>query len=97
MGVDENSAPWFWSYLSGRQQSCFVDGQLSPPLEFPPCGVPQGSIGGPILWLIFTCDQPDVIHDYQIYGQKLNRGCGDQVPEPSSQRDELRLSCSLYW
>ena len=88
MGVDENSAPWFWSYLSGRQQSCFVDGQLSPPLEFPPCGVPQESIGGLIPWLIFTCDQPDVIHDHQIDGQKLDRGCGDQVLEPSSQRDE---------
>ena len=97
MGVDENSAAWFWSYLSGRQQSCFVDGQLSPPLEFPPCGVPQGSIGGPILWLIFTCDQPDVIHDHQIDGQKLDRGCSDQVqrhmanvqgPDPSSQADE---------
>ena len=61
MGVEESAAAWFWSYLSGRKQSCMVDGHLSAPIDIPPCGVPQGSIGGPILWLIFTCDQPDVL------------------------------------
>ena len=55
MGVGEQSAKWFMSYLSGRKQSCMVDGQLSAPLDLPQCGVPQGSIGGPIMWLLFTC------------------------------------------
>ena len=26
MGVDAVSAAWFWSYLSGRRQSCYSDG-----------------------------------------------------------------------
>ena len=86
MGVEDSATDWFWSYLSGRRQSCMVDGHLSPPLPIPPCGVPQGSIGGPILWLIFTCDQPDVVHDHQIDRSKEDRGCrawaadGDQGP-----------------
>ena len=75
MGVEDDAAAWFLSYLTGRRQSCMVDGQQSSPLDIPPCGVPQGSIGGPILWLIFTCDQPDVIHDHQIDRQKADRGC----------------------
>ena len=69
MGVDENSAAWFWSYLSGRRQSCTVDGQISAPVSIPTCGVPQGSIGGPILWLLFTCDERDVVHEHQVDGQ----------------------------
>ena len=53
MGVRVEAAQWFLSYLSGRKQSCMVDGQLSAPLDLLQCGVPQGSIGGPIMWLLF--------------------------------------------
>ena len=37
MGLEDTAAAWVWSYLSGRQQSCFVDGQLSSPLNLLPC------------------------------------------------------------
>ena len=75
MGVDGTTSEWFASYLSNRRQSCMIDGQLSTPMKIPQCGVPQGSIGGPILWLIFTCDQPDVTHTHPINIQDSNRGC----------------------
>ena len=26
----------------------------------------------------FTCDQPDVIHDHEVKGEELHRGCGVQ-------------------
>ena len=75
MGLEDTAAALVWSYLSGRQQSCFVDGQLSSPLNLLPCGVPQGSIGGPLLWLCFTCDQPDVVHEHPVDGHEVHRGC----------------------
>lgn len=93
MGLDEQTLTWIWSYLSGRKQSCMIDGQLSAPLELPPCGVPQGSIGGPLLWLVFTCDQPDAFHEHPIDGEDPGRGCQlaeghvDQVVQAGCQGD----------
>ena len=78
MGVGEQASMWFRSYLCSRKQSCIVDGQMSPALDLPQCGVPQGSIGGPIMWLLFTCDQPDVVHEHKIDGSKVDRGCREQ-------------------
>ena len=76
MGVESSALGWIKSYLSNRKQSCFVDGEMSAPLDLFDCGVPQGSIGGPLLWLCFTCDQPDVVHDHPVAGHSLDRGCG---------------------
>ena len=67
MGLEERALCWI--------RSCFVNGELSTPLKSFECGVPQGSIGGPLLWLCFTCDQPDVVHDHPVDGQDLHRGC----------------------
>ena len=81
MGLEESASNWILSYLSGRKQSCYVDGHLSAAMSLFSCGVPQGSIGGPLLWLCFTCDQPDVIHEHPVNGQDLHRGCGEGVHE----------------
>ena len=75
MGLDDSALNWIESYLGNRKQSCFVDAELSIPLNLPACGVPQGSVGGPLLWLAFTCDQPDVVHDHPVTHSDLHRGC----------------------
>ena len=56
---------WFDSYMTGRQQRVTVLGATSEPL--PICsGVPQGSILGPALFLIYVNDLPDVVERSHI-------------------------------
>ena len=44
---------WFSSYLTGRTQAVFLDGVSSDSVNLT-CGVPQGSVLGPILFNIYT-------------------------------------------
>lgn len=59
-GICEMSLNWFRSFLSNRNQRCFVNGHLSEP-ETLKCGVPQGSILGPLLFLIYINDLPNCL------------------------------------
>ena len=60
IAFDTNSVKWVNSYLTDRFQQAEVGGQLSEP-EPITCGVPQGSILGPLFFLIYVNDMSSAI------------------------------------
>ena len=92
-GIRDMSLNWFSSYLTQRQQYVEINGEKSPSLLIS-TGVPQGSILGPLLFLIYMNDihlASDIFHSI-LYADDTTLQtplCAFKIPFTISQKHNL--------
>jgi len=65
-GITGDALDWIESYLSNRTQCVRIDGCDSDKCNLT-CGVPQGSVLGPILFSLFTTPLGDIGHIHKMF------------------------------
>ena len=99
-GIQGNLLTWIQSFLTNREQRVAINGAASgwaPVVS----GVPQGSVLGPILFLIYINDLPDVVSTQsKIFADdtKIYAPVGRSVASAELQRDIDRVTqWSVSW
>ena len=97
-GIQGSLYAWFSNYLSSRYQRVQVDGAYSPWVSVT-SGVPQGSLLGPFLFLLYLNDLPDVVSNSTSIALFADDAkCSSVVRTPDDclalQRD---LNCLYDW
>ena len=90
VGCDDGPVNWFNSYVSNISQFIDIKGTLSDRGEVT-CGVPQGSMLGPLLFLIYVNDMESAVDcDLLLYADDLAlliRGKTSLILNKSSARN----------
>jgi hypothetical protein len=97
LGVEDPLLKWIKSYLFGRKQRVIIDGQSSDWNEIE-AGVPQGSVLGPLLFLIYINDiTQDLQCDSFLYADDTSLLEVVEDIDISAERLNNDLQCINEW
>ena len=86
-GIRDNALALFRSYLENRYQQVVVDGKMSESSELH-CGVPQGSVLGPVLFLVYTRSLASLLAAHGVESHFYADDC--QIYLPIANIDESK-------
>ena len=94
LGIRGTALNWFKSYLSGRSQSVLINGAQSKPISLV-CGVPQGSVLGPILFTIYMLPLGDIIKRHGMWFHMYADDCQLYTTFETSDINQTALNMEI--
>ena len=93
------SLQWFKSYLENRGQYVMIESRLSDPLKVGEQGVPQGSLLGPLCFIIFYNDFPSVrtTGSSVLYADDDTDNIADGDPKELKSKLQYEANLSTAW
>ena len=97
-GFLEGNLRWCSNYLKNRSQRTLANGMLSAP-ELVTCGVPQGSVLGPLFFILYVNDVQDAVKGakLQLYADDTVIHVADANPMSAEQKLQLSLDQFSKW
>ena len=97
LGIRGELLEWFRNYLTDRQQRVVINGQGSDWGDIT-AGVPQGSVLGPLLFLIYINDLPQsVLNKIKIFADDTTLLVPFSDPQPAAESINNDMSALARW